>query len=62
MNMIVPLTGAPPVVTYTQYNMKQCIMKQYSVKQYNKFRDAPSEHRRARGTGNVREPARRVIL
>ena len=35
MNMIVPLTGAPPVVTYTQYNMKQCIMKQYSVKQYN---------------------------
>ena len=29
--MIVPLTGGPPVVTYTQYKMKQCNMKQYSV-------------------------------
>ena len=27
--MIVPLTGGPPVVTYIQYNMKQCNMKQY---------------------------------
>ena len=34
-DMIAPLTGGPPVVTYsyTQYNMKQCNMKQYSVKQ-----------------------------
>ena len=29
ISMIVPLTGAPPVVTYTQYNIKQCNMKQY---------------------------------